>query len=114
VQLENSRQTLQYLNPAVFRLIPVSSASGAPVRPGNVGRGSIREPGLSNLDFSLAKSFPLPVREGMRLKIRADFFNGLNHTNLTGLRTSLNDSFFGRLLSTRGARLAQVGAVLNF
>ena len=73
MQFENSRQTLQYLNPAVFRLIPVSSASGAPVRPGNVGRGSLREPGLSNLDFSLAKSFPLPVREGMRLKIRRTF-----------------------------------------
>ncbi len=114
VQFDNYRDTLRYLNPAVFRLIPVSSASGAPVRPGNVGRNSLREPGLWNLDFSLGKTFPVPVRESMRLQVRADMFNALNHTNLSGLRTSLNDSFFGQLLSTRGARLMQVGAVLTF
>jgi hypothetical protein len=114
VKFENYRDTLQYLNPAVFQLIPVSSASGAPIRPGNVGRGSIREPGLWNVDFTLAKSFRIPVREAMKLQIRADMFNALNHTNLSGLRTSRNDAFFGRLLGTRGARLMQVGAVLTF
>jgi hypothetical protein len=50
----------------------------------------------------------------MRLQFRADMFNALNHTNLSGLRTSRNDGFFGRLLGTRGSRLMQVGAVLNF
>ena len=114
VKLDNYRDTLQYLNPAVFTLIPVSSASGAPIRPGNVGRGSIREPGMWNLDFSLAKAFAIPLREKMRLQFRADMFNALNHTNLSGLRTSRNDVFFGRLLGTRGSRLMQVGAVLNF
>jgi hypothetical protein len=114
VKLDKYRDTLQYLNPAVFSLIPVSSASGAPIRPGNVGRGSIREPGLWNLDFSLAKAFAIPLRERMRLQFRADMFNALNHTNLSGLRTSRNDAFFGRLLGTRGSRLMQVGAVLNF
>ncbi len=114
VKFENYRDTLQYLNPAVFPLIPVSVASGAPIRPGNVGRGSIREPGLWNVDFTLAKSFRIPVREATRLQFRVDMFNALNHTNLSGLRTSRNDAFFGRLLGTRGARLMQVGAVLNF
>lgn len=108
------RRTLQYLNRVVFRLIPVSSASGAPVRPGNVGRGSIREPGLWNLDFSLGKSFPIPIAEAGKLRLRADWFNALNHTNLSGLRTSLNDAFFGQLLSTRGARVIQVAASINF
>ena len=56
----------------------------------------------------------LPIGEAGRLQIRADMFNVLNHTNLTGLRTSRNDSFFGRLLSTRGSRVMQVGAALNF
>lgn len=114
VTFDDYRETLQYLNPAVFQLIPVSSASGAPIRPGNVGRGFSREPGMWNLDFSLAKSFRLPLREGMRLQFRADMFNAMNNTNLSGLRTNRNDSFFGRLLGTRGARLMQVGALLNF
>ena len=112
VQFDDYRDTLQYLNPAVFRLIPVSSASGAPIRPGNVGRGSIREPGLWNLDFTISKS--IRIRESVRLQVRADMFNSLNHTNLSGLRTSRNDAFFGRLLGTRGARQIQLGGVLNF
>lgn len=112
VQFDNYRETLQYLNPAVFQLIPVSSASGAPIRPGNVGRGSIREPGLWNLDFSISKS--IRIREAARLQLRADMFNSLNHTNLSGLRTSRNDAFFGRLLGTRGARQIQLGGVFNF
>jgi len=112
VKFENYRDTLQFLNRAVFQLIPRSSASGAPIRPGNVGRGSIREPGLWNLDFSLGKTFP--IREAVKLQVRVDMFNALNHTSLSGLRTSLNDAFFGQLLSTRGARVVQLSARISF
>ena len=56
----------------------------------------------------------MPIHEGVRMQIRADMFNALNHTNLSGLRTNLNDSFFGQLLNTRGARIIQVGASLSF
>jgi len=40
--------------------------------------------------------------------------NAFNHTNLSGLRTNLNDGFFGQLLSTRGARLMQMSLRLDF
>jgi hypothetical protein len=93
--LADYQHTLQYLNPAAFLKIPVVSASGAPVRPGNFGPGAVRSPGLWNL-------------------IRADMFNALNHTNLSGLRTSINDPFFGQLLSTLGARVVQFNARLSF
>ena len=53
--LPNYRETLQYLNPAAFQRIAVSSASGAPVRPGNSSPGALRAPGLWSLNFSLAK-----------------------------------------------------------
>ena len=114
VKFGNYRDTLQFLNRAVFQLIPRSSASGAPIRPGNVGRGSVRELGLWNLDFSLAKSVPIPIREAVKLQVRVDMLNALNHTNLSGLRTSLNDAFFGQLLSTRGARVVQLSARITF
>jgi hypothetical protein len=114
VKFDDYRKTLQYLNRNVYLLIPRSGASGAPIRPGNVGRGSIREPGMWELDFSFGKSFPIPVREAARLEVRADMFNSLNHTNLSGLRTSLNDGFFGQLLSTRGARVMQLNARFTF
>jgi hypothetical protein len=112
VKLGNYRETLQFLNPDVFQLVPRSSASGAPIRPGNVGRGSVREPGLWNLDFSLAKS--IPIREAVGLQVRAEMLNALNHNNLSGLRTNRNDKFFGQLLSTRGARVVQLSARLTF
>ena len=54
--LAGSRDTLQYLNRAAFALVPISSVSGASIRPGNVGNGAVRGPGLQNLDFSLAKN----------------------------------------------------------
>ena len=50
----------------------------------------------------------------MRLQIRTDMFDALNHTNLSGLRTSIDDRFFGQLLSTRGARVVQLNARLTF
>ena len=57
---------------------------------------------------------PVAIDEHLRMQIRADLFNAFNHTNLSGLRTSLNDRFFGQLLSTRGARVIQMGATLSF
>jgi hypothetical protein len=110
--LSDYRDTLQYLNPAAFARVPVSSVTGAPIRPGNAGYGIVRNPGLWNLDFSLAKNFQ--IRDSMRLQVRTDMFNATNHTNLSGLRTSVNDRFFGQLLSTRGARVVQLNARLTF
>jgi carboxypeptidase family protein/TonB-dependent receptor-like protein len=110
--LSNYRSTLQYLNPAAFQLIPVSSASGAPIHPGNAGPGEWRAPGMWNLDFSVAKNFSL--LENVKLQMRGDMFNAFNHTNLSGLRTSVNDPRFGQLLSTRGARVIQVNARITF
>jgi len=110
--LPNYRETLQYLNPAAFQRIPVASASGAPIRPGNFSPGALRSPGLWSLNFSLAKNFSLYER--LKLQIRTDMFNALNHTNLSGLRTSINDPLFGQLLSTQGARVMQWNARITF
>src|SRR5262249_44733163 len=44
--LPDSRETLQYLNRAAFALVPINPASGATIRPGNVGNGAVRSPGL--------------------------------------------------------------------
>jgi hypothetical protein len=112
VVLPDYHKTLQYLNPAAFQRIPVASASGAPIRPGNAGPGEWRAPGLWNLNFSLAKNFTL--HERVKLQIRTDMFNSLNHTNLSGLRTSVNDPLFGQLLSTLGARVMQFNSRLTF
>lgn len=71
-----------------------------------------RTPGQWNLDFSFGKNFA--IRENIKMQIRAEMFNALNHTNLSGLRTGITDPFFGQLLSTMGARTIQLNARLTF
>jgi hypothetical protein len=46
-----------------------------------LGRNTLIGPGFGDVDFSVAKDFPLHFREGMSLQIRADFFNVFNHPN---------------------------------
>jgi hypothetical protein len=102
----------QYLNPAAFTTIPISALSGEQIRTGNLSNEAVRIPGLENLDLTLAKSFP--VTERVHLQVRADTFNTLNHTSLSGLVTTINNtSTFGQL-TTATARTMQLGARLSF
>jgi hypothetical protein len=107
----NFSSTLQYLNAAAFLPVPLVTASGEQVRPGNLGRNVIRAPGMWNLDFSAAKDFG--ITERTRLQLRGDAFNALNHTNLGGLVTNITNSTFGRFTSAT-ARSIQIGAKIIF
>jgi hypothetical protein len=99
------------LNPAAFIKIPIVAASGEQATVGNLQRDAFRSPGLVNLDATLAKN--IAITERYRLTFRADTFNTLNHTNLSGLITTLSSSTFGQLtLAT--ARTMQLGLRLNF
>jgi hypothetical protein len=110
--LPNYKATLAYLNPAAFARVPVSSVSAETIRPGNIGNGAIRGPSSWNLDFSLGKNFP--ITEKLHLQFRADMFNALNHTVLSGLVSEITNPRFGQLTSTNGARLMQLTAHLNW
>ena len=110
--LPNSRETLQYLNPAAFAQVPLSAVARLPVRPGNVGRNAVYGPGFTNWDLTLAKGFSL--REELRLQIRAELLNAFNQTYFSGVNANITQSNFGRYTSTRGARLVQLGARLTF
>jgi hypothetical protein len=48
---------------------------------GNFGREGLTGPGLFNLDAGLLKT--TKIRETLTLQFRAEFFNILNHTNLS-------------------------------
>jgi hypothetical protein len=103
--------THQYLNAAAFTVIPISPLSGLEIRPGNLSNEAVRIPGAWNLDLTIAKAFT--ITERVRLQLRADTFNSLNHTNLSGLVTTLTTSTFGQLTSAT-ARTMQLGARVNF
>jgi len=48
---------------------------------GNVARGSLRGPGLVDVDASLFKK--IPINERFSLQLRAEVFNILNHSNFS-------------------------------
>ncbi len=79
----------QYLNPAAFAAPPAGAF-------GNAGVGSVVLPGLEQGDVTLAKLFSLHGR--LQLKVQADAFNVLNHTNYSSLgTTATSGSSFGQL-----------------
>jgi hypothetical protein len=83
----------QYFNPAAF-------TTNAPGTFGDAGRNIIQGPGVNNLDLGLFKSFPL--RENVRLQFRAEAFNALNRPMFADPDTTVTDSGFGQITSTKG------------
>jgi Carboxypeptidase regulatory-like domain/TonB dependent receptor len=78
---------VQWLDPSLF--------STAVDHVGNVGRGAIRGPGFWNYDFALLRNVALSDR-GVRIQFRAEFYNLLNHANLSPPVSSLSDPYFGQ------------------
>jgi hypothetical protein len=70
----------QWYNPQAF-ILPVSGTWG------NVGRDSLRGPGLATLDMSLFKNTSLTER--YRLQFRAEVFNITNHVNFNSPNPSV-------------------------
>jgi hypothetical protein len=64
----------------------------APPQPGSSGNESARfflhGPPINNLDLSLSKSFV--VGKQVRMEVRLDAFNALNHTQFTGVNSTVN------------------------
>jgi carboxypeptidase family protein/TonB-dependent receptor-like protein len=70
------------LNPAAFAAPTVGSFGlDAPVN-------YLTNPGVSNWDMSLQKSFS--IKEDVRLQLRADAFNVFNHTQFSGINSTIN------------------------
>jgi hypothetical protein len=57
---------------------------------GNLGRNTLRGPGLQEFDFSVFKNWPF-WRERMRLQFRGEFFNLFNHPNFQEPKTKIFD-----------------------
>ncbi len=101
---------VQYLDRAAFALVPANR--GIAARPGTAGKSLVRGLGAWNVDLSLAKNFK--IKREVRLQLRADVFNALNHVNLSNPNGSLSSAQFGRITGAGGMRSMQVGARLQF
>jgi hypothetical protein len=127
---------IQYLLPANspnFPLGPVGplfTGTGAnrtlvlPAGIGTLGRNTVRTPGELDVDLAVGREFP--IKERLHLKLRAEAFNVLNHTNFQTPSTSLtvtsnaqgqpifNSPGFGIITASRAARFLQLVVRLDF
>lgn len=77
---------------------------------GTSGRGILRLPGINNWDTGLFKNFKITEQVGFQFRLES--FNAFNHTQWGGPVRSVADPRVGRILSTRAARINQLGAKL--
>jgi hypothetical protein len=102
----SERSTSRFFNTGAFT-IPAAGTFG------NVGKNTVVGPGLTNLDFVIAKE--IPFRERLRFQLRAEAFNILNHSNYSIVGRIINTpATFGRVLGQLDPRQIQLGAKLIF
>ncbi len=95
-----------WLNKSAFAAAPRT-------RFGTLGRNRLRGPGQANLDFAVQKTFP--IREGIGLSFRTEFFNAFNNPNFSNPSSSFDSSTFGVISSTNAnARIIQFGLKLTY
>ena len=86
-----------YFDTAAFA--PVSQA-----RFGTAGFSSVRGPGYGNLDFSLFRT--VPIRQELKMQVRAEALNVLNHPNFSNPDSGVTDGNFGLISGTNaGSRI---------
>jgi hypothetical protein len=74
--------------------------------------GSLLGPGVQNWDLASIKN--LKLGEHVKFQLRGEYFNAFNHTNFSGVDSSINDTKFGQVISAHVPRRIQIGAKLNF
>lgn len=90
----------QYFNVNAFRV----AAEGTF---GNVGRNTIRGPGIINHDFAIFKDFTISETWG-KIQFRNEYFNLFNNVNFRNPQNSLAAGVsFGKILATRDPRFIQ-------
>jgi len=80
---------------------------------GNAKRNGVQGCPFYQVDFGLAKYFPLPWRDA-RLQFRIEAFNLFNKTNFRAPNGNRSAAAFGRISSTYDARQIQLGVKLLF
>jgi hypothetical protein len=80
---------------------------------GNVGRNTVYGPGQHTLDGALERDFK--ISERMNFRLRGEFFNAMNHTNLDTPNRFVNTPQFGTItMASTSNREVQVSLRLWF
>jgi len=103
------------IDPTAFTIADLYPANPNNYFYGNAGRNILRGPGAEEINFSLAKSFP--ISERARFQFRFESFNLFNHANFGNPSATINTSSFGSITSLASGtsnRQIQLGAKLFF
>jgi len=79
---------------------------------GNAGTGTIQGPGVINFDMAFYKTFRIQERHS--IEFRAELFNIFNHTNFSGVDTTLGSGTYGQVTSARSPRIAEFALRYQF
>lgn len=79
---------------------------------GNIGKNSLRGPGLFETDMALLKTGKVGERVGY--EFRAEFYNIFNNVNFGNPDAGLQDSNFGAISSAGDPRILQMALKLSF
>ena len=106
-----------YFNPLAYDCLNVDEGGTLPLFGfGNVGRNSLRGPGINNVDLSIFKTFK--IQERSQLELRTEFFNAFNHTQFLLSGNSSNvfgfTGTFGQVTQSRPPRIIQFALKLSF
>jgi len=113
---QNAPHTLaQWFDTSCFQTNPPNTGTGStglPNSPGTAGRGIINGPPTMRFDFTMTKN--VRIWENLRLQVKAEFFNILNHTNYRALSLNVTSSAFGQVTTVRDPRTMQFGLKFLF
>ena len=104
---ENQRTLDKYFNTAAY----------VNPQPFSLGNGTRTEPNLRNpgqIGFDSVLSRWQPIRERMRMQLRFEMYNMLNHPNLGSPNTTITSTNFGQITSKNGNRTMQAALRLEF
>lgn len=103
-----SAACVPWLNTSLFALPAIGTF-------GNIGKGAFRGPGRTNIDTGLLKNFfPLKSHEDIRLQLRGEFFNVLNHAQFNDPDVTRNDGNFGGIYAAADPRIIQLAVKVFF
>jgi len=104
---------------AARQWLMVPGTSGFPFRTssnlgiGNLGRNTSREPGYSNTNLSVFRHFS--VTEKVKLELRFEAYNALNHVNFREPASSdIDNALYGLITAAAPPRQMQIGARISF
>ena len=98
-------------------LFPASAFPAPPSgQEGNLGRNTFDQPGLSNVDLTLTRSFNTKwfFGEALHLQFQAEAYNLFNRVNLYSVTSDLSSSLFGHATNQLPARSLQLHVRASF